>query len=105
MAFSRRCSWLLFRSLSSSTKPVTPDFTTSVNVGDIRLARPKRAATLKDLKAKDAGSLIPETLKEMEQDTEFQLNKEALMKLGQKKLTAEEKKKRMRALDSLGAPV
>lgn len=102
MAFSRRCSWLLYR--SCSTKPVTPDFTTSVNVGDIRLARPKRAATLKDLKARDAGSLIPETLKEMEQDTEFQLNKEALLKLGQKKLTAEEKKKRMRALDALGVP-
>jgi len=70
----------------------------------MKLGRPKRAATLKDLKARDTGSLIPETLKDMDEDVEFKLNQEALKKLGQKKLTAEERKKRMRALDSLGVP-
>jgi len=105
MAFVRHFKQLALRSFCSATpKPVTPDFTTSVNVGDIRLGRPKRAATLKDLRSKDQGSLIPETLKDMETDTEFQINQENLKKLGQKKLTAEERKKRMRALDSLGVP-
>lgn len=88
----------------SQEQPITPDFTTSVNVGDIRLGRPKRTERLRELKAKDGGSLIPETLKEMATDSEFQLNAENLKKMGQKKLTAEEKKKRMRALDSLGVP-
>jgi hypothetical protein len=93
MAF-RRIGQLTLRSFcSAAPKPVTPDFTTSVNVGDIRIGRPKRAATLKDLKAKDTGSLIPETLKDMEVDVEFQVNQENLRKLGQKKLTADEKKK------------
>lgn len=49
-------------------------------------------------------SLIPETLKEMEQSEEFKVTAENLRKLGQAKLTREERKKRQRALDNLGVP-
>ena len=49
-------------------------------------------------------SLIPETLKQMENDEEFQLTAEKLRKMGQAKLTREERKKRQRALDHLGVP-
>ena len=48
--------------------------------------------------------MIPETLKEMESDPEFQLTAEKLKKLGQKQMTKEERKKRQRALDDLGVP-
>jgi len=48
--------------------------------------------------------LIPDTLKEMQEDEEFQFTVAALKEMGQKKLTREEKKKRARALDNLGVP-
>lgn len=50
------------------------------------------------------GSLVPETLKEMETDVDFQRTRQALLERGQAALTAEERKKRRRALDNLGVP-
>lgn len=50
------------------------------------------------------GSLVPETLKEMETDVDFQRTKQALLDRGQAALTAEERKQRRRALDKLGVP-
>ena len=50
------------------------------------------------------GSLIPETLKEMEENKDFQITAFNLHKMGQAKLTRDERKKRQRALDNLGIP-
>ena len=50
------------------------------------------------------GSLIPETLKEMESNEEFKVTAENLRRLGQKALTKEEKKQRQRALNNLQVP-
>lgn len=54
--------------------------------------------------AEDPVSLIPDTLKGMEGDAEFQRAARELRELGQAALTAEERKKRRRALDRLGIP-
>lgn len=95
---------------TSATKPVTPDFTTSVNIADHKLAKPvrktaaKHAAALEKLAEGTKVSLIDETLRHMEEDEEFKLTAANLKKMGQKKLTREEKKQRARALDDLGIP-
>lgn len=47
-------------------------------------------------------SLIPHTLAEMESDADFARTAQQLRDLGQKRLTLDEKKKRRRALDTLG---
>ena len=68
------------------------DSGTSVSVHEHKLQRPqsKRA------------SLIPQTLKEMEEDPEFvRLSNEYQLK-SQKEMTKEEKLRRKRALDNLG---
>jgi len=86
---------------------VLPDYNTSVNVADIKLTKAKRPGSWKgldDLKQRTSGSLIADTLKEMEGDAEFQLNAKRLRELGQKKLTMQEKKNRRRALTELGVP-
>lgn len=49
-------------------------------------------------------SLIPETLKEMEGNEDFQITAAQLKKLGQKQLTKEERRKRQRTLHSLQIP-
>ena len=91
-------------STSSSTKtPVTPDLTTPVDVASIRLKKPRWSglAGLED-RLKEEGSLVRETLREMEGDKEFQLTAKRLKEEGQAKLTLDEKKRRRRALDALG---
>ena len=50
------------------------------------------------------GSLIPQTLREMEVDADFLQTARLLREKGQKRLTLEEKRRRRRALDSLGIP-
>ena len=50
------------------------------------------------------GSLIPETLEAMESDEDFKITSANLKKLGQAKLTRQERKNRQRALDDLGVP-
>ncbi|XP_033118383.1 uncharacterized protein LOC117117998 [Anneissia japonica] len=86
-----------------------PDLNTSVDVHKHKLERPKPTPKitkdeLKTLEKDTKGSLIPETLKQMENDADFQMNMENLKKLGQKKLTKEERIKRQRALNDLGIP-
>ena len=50
------------------------------------------------------GSLIPETLRQMEDDEDFKVTASKLQALGQKAMTREEKKQRQRALDNLDVP-
>jgi hypothetical protein len=60
-----------------SRQPVTPDFTTSVDLDSVKLAKPKRPEPSKSAKwvglegldQRTAGSLIPETLKEVSDST------------------------------------
>ena len=49
-------------------------------------------------------SLIPETLRDMLSDQEFQAAQRALQAKGQLALTKEERKQRQRALDDIGVP-
>jgi len=97
-AAQARCGPRLF-----STNPPTP-----VNVADIKLPKPKRKAKVPDfvqgLEERTKGSLIPETLKAMETDEEFQLTAKALREKGQARMTKEEAVRRRRALDRLGVP-
>lgn len=96
-----------------------PDYgSTSVDVASHRLAPAKRRPVakrraadgnwqgLKDLRArlKAEGSLVDQTLADMEADEEFQRTARNLKAKGQAKLTLEEKKARRRALDTLGVP-
>ena len=54
--------------------------------------------------AERPGSLIPETLRDMETDDEFKLAQERLKSEGQAALTREERARRRRALDGLDVP-
>lgn len=107
-----RCrSSFLVRRLSSAP----PDYgKTRVDVANIRLTKPRRHGIAKEGKwtglsglndriAKE-GSLVKETLRDMEEDEEFQLTAKRLREQGQAKMTLEEKKRRRRALDALGVP-
>ena len=85
---------ILPRNLSSKDAP------TPVNVADWSLSKSTKGPG----KGKFAQSLISETLKDMESDEDFKATAEALKKLGQAKMTLEERKKRRRALDDMGAP-
>ncbi|XP_060065095.1 uncharacterized protein LOC132545423 [Ylistrum balloti] len=93
-----------------------PDYNTSVDIHEHKLSRPTapppkpgppagaRWKGLQDLQQRTKGSLIPETLKQMELDEDFKLTADKLKRLGQKQLTREERKQRQRALNMLGAP-
>eukprot|EP00057_Strongylocentrotus_purpuratus_P000823 XP_001184067.2 PREDICTED: uncharacterized protein LOC754002 [Strongylocentrotus purpuratus] len=96
--------------------PDLPDFNTSVDIHEHKLARPvkptqsttnaqlqKKKERVK-LKMAKMDSLIPETLREMEKDEEFKITAQKLKEMGQAKLTREERKKKQRALDHLGIP-
>lgn len=98
-----------------TARPDLPDYNTSVDVHSHKLTRPtarpkpsastaKRWEGLKDLAERTKGSLIPDTLKEMENDPEFKMTLEKLNKIGRKEMAKEERKKRQRALDDLGVP-
>lgn len=50
------------------------------------------------------GSIVQETLEQMETDVEFQTAQQRLNELGQRALTKEERARRRRALDGLGVP-
>lgn len=64
---------------------------------------PKKAE-IAGTQEEEATSLIPETLKGMEEDDEFQLTAQNLRKFGQKKLTLDEKKMIRRSLEDTGLP-
>eukprot|EP00040_Diaphanoeca_grandis_P000266 m.14922 g.14922 ORF g.14922 m.14922 type:complete len:469 (+) comp10352_c0_seq1:173-1579(+) len=91
-------------------KPVTPDFTTPVNVAEIKLSRPKARARkqsgswegLEGLASRVQGSLVESTLENMENDDIFKTTATQLKKLGAEKMSLDERKKRRRALDHLG---
>lgn len=90
---------------------MTPDFTTGVDVANVNLSKPAKAPQrsskwvgLDGLSDRTKGSLIPETLQGMENDEEFQLVAAKLKKMGQQKLTMEEKKIRRRALKDRNLP-
>ncbi len=91
-----------FRSFALKS-PVTPDFNTSVDIHTHTL-RTRRAEKLKMLETETAGSLIPASLKHTEQDEEHKETARQLLEMGQEKLTIEERKKRRRALHTLGVP-
>ncbi|CAM9645956.1 unnamed protein product [Ascophyllum nodosum] len=92
--------------------PVTPDFTTPVEVASINLSRPKKKTStrsnkwvgLEGLDNRTEGSLVPETLTVMDQDEDFAITAARLKEVGQKKLTLEEKKRRRRALKEENLP-
>jgi sulfatase maturation enzyme AslB (radical SAM superfamily) len=63
-----------------------------------------RAKKLEELKATTNHSLVAESIKHVEGDEEHIMTAEALRKLGQERLTKEERIKRRRALDTLGVP-
>ncbi|XP_071509643.1 uncharacterized protein [Diadema antillarum] len=93
-----------------SSPPELPDFNTSVNIHEHQLKRPVGPPRQRP-KPKERvhvpskrESLIPKTLEEMESNEEFQITAEKLRRMGQAKLTREERKKRQRALDHLGVP-
>ncbi|XP_052798329.1 uncharacterized protein LOC128230259 isoform X1 [Mya arenaria] len=101
----------VFRRSFSDASPELPDYNTSINVHEHKLTRPggKPNSTVKwkgltGLKDRTQDSLVPITLKEMEESDDFKLTEENLRKLGQQTLTKEERKKRQRALDNLGVP-
>lgn len=117
MALLRNCHrlWNPSRVLSTCSsmhqhdkmKATLPDYNTSVDVHIHRLKRPERAkkpSASQRIAQKPATSLIPETLKEMESNQDFQLTAAQLKKLGQEQLTREERKKRQRALHNLQVP-
>eukprot|EP00093_Oithona_nana_P011141 11141.XXX_772797_774448_1 [CDS] Oithona nana genome sequencing. len=79
----------LLRSTSSLDSP------TSVDVHQHKLSRPTKNKRT---------SLIPETLRDMLSDQEFQAAQRALQAKGQLALTKEERKQRQRALDEIGVP-
>lgn len=95
-----------------------PDYKTDINVHEHKLTRPLAKPQsagktdgrdlkwkgLRDLKTRTKASLIPDTLKEMEENEDFKITSAELKRLGQKKLTREERKKRQRALDDIGVP-
>ncbi|XP_070558787.1 uncharacterized protein [Ptychodera flava] len=92
-----------------------PDYNTDVNTHQHKLKRPEKPPPkvpkarptwkgIRDLEARAKVSLIPDTLKHMEENEEFKITAENLRKLGQAQLTREERKKRQRALHNLGIP-
>lgn len=92
-----------------STKVSLPDYNTSVEVHTHKLKRPavrvsREQVSVEKTVRKTSTSLIPETLKEMEGNEDFQITAAQLKKLGQKQLTKEERRKRQRALHSLQIP-
>ena len=56
------------------------------------------------LSVRTQGSLVDETLKAMETDDDFKITAERLREVGAEKMSLDERKKRRRALDDLGAP-
>lgn len=75
------------RLMGSSSAAPTPDFKTGVNVHEhsisLKEQRSARARNLEDIKSRTGGSLIPESMKHIEEDEEHAFTAENLRKLGQ----------------------
>ena len=77
-----------------------PDYgKTTVEVDKIRLEPKKAQWRRKEL---FGSSIVDQTMKELEEDEEFQATKKRLKDIGQEGMTKEERTKRRRALDNLG---
>ncbi|XP_062610907.1 uncharacterized protein LOC134272725 [Saccostrea cucullata] len=87
-----------------------PDYNTSVDINSHRLTRPQKPPPtpkwegLQALAERTKGSLIPETLKAMDEDEDFKLTAAKIKEMGTKKMTREERKRRQRALTDLNVP-
>lgn len=100
MLNARRSAYAVIRNLST-----TPDFNTSVDVHKHSISlRQTRAEKLKEMTPATTGSLIPDSIKHVEEDEEHITTAENLKKLGQAALTREERVRRRRALDQFGLP-
>ena len=77
-----------------------PDFNTPVEVDRIRLS------TAQKWRRKDlfGNSMVEQTIKELEEDEDFQETSKRYAEMGAAKVTKEERAHRRRALDSLGIP-
>lgn len=93
---------LFIQNVRCMSSGVLPDYNTPVDTKSHRLQRPtaEKIRSAENLRE----SLIPDTLKQMENDEDFQITLEKLKKFGQAKLTKEETIARRRALDFLGIP-
>ena len=69
-----------------------------------RVRSASRNSILSRAAAEPLGSLVPDTLREMETDEEFKLAKERLETEGQAALTREERARRRRALTGMDVP-
>ena len=76
--------------------------TTSINVHTHKLSRPLSAPKKVKKEREEWGSLIPNTLSEMDADVSGQLTATQLRTFGQAKLTLDEKKKLRRSLSHAG---
>ena len=84
---------------------VTPDFNTDVNVHQHRIElRKVREKKIEEIKRRTSVSLIPESMRHVEEDEDHKTTARNLKELGQQRLTMEERKNRRRALDNLGVP-
>ena len=87
---------------SSSARPDLPDYgKTTVQVDKIRLNDTAKKWRRKDLFGE---SLVEQTMKDIEQDADFQKTAARYAELGAEKVTREERAVRRRALDDLGIP-
>ena len=80
---------------------------TPVNVADIKLSKPEGGGRREVNWTVPDGmedSLIPETLKRMAEDEEFQITARQLKEMGAVRMSREERQRRRRALDNLGVP-
>jgi hypothetical protein len=90
---------------SSSSRPDLPDYgKTSVQVDRIRLTKAKTKAKAWRRKDLFGNSLVDQTIKELENDADFQETAARYAELGAETVTREERAVRRRALDDLGTP-
>ena len=94
------------RDYYSTNKMMTTSFSTTATRYDNKCAmmglRRKNSTRASSSSSSSSSSLVPETLKEMASDPEFQNTSTRLKAFGQKALTREEAKKRRRALENVG---
>ncbi|EKX33479.1 hypothetical protein GUITHDRAFT_160284 [Guillardia theta CCMP2712] len=84
---------------------VTPDFNTDVNVHQHRIElRKVREKKIEEIRGRTSASLIPDSMRHVEEDEDHKTTARNLKELGQQRLTMEERKNRRRALDNLGVP-
>ena len=92
---------------TNSTSPVElPDFTTSVQVDQIKLSPPSSSSSSSKWRRPDlfGSSLVDQTLEDLELNVDFQSTRKKLEQVGLDGMTKEERTRRRRALTNLGIP-